>query len=131
MDLSIPMQNESPEPTESQGRPWEAYGCVRRDCEPHRGPSLRLLSRIALLLGVCSIPACILLLPALVALGAGGTAYTLARQDLLLMEQRLMDPEGGVQTAEAKANAGNAIVLALLSMVCFGILMPYKLTTFD
>jgi hypothetical protein len=24
-------------------RPWDRPGAVRRDCEPHRGPALRLL----------------------------------------------------------------------------------------
>jgi hypothetical protein len=123
--LTDPVENDASAPVEEQeqDRPWEAPGAVRRDGEPHRGPFLRVLSQFARYIAFFSVPACSVIVLALAALALGATVYLLARRDLLLMEQHLMDPEGGVETAEAKANAREAIVLSLFSFFCFGTLL--------
>src|SRR4051794_29831961 len=39
---------------EDEPRPWEEAGVVRRDCEPHRGPTLQLAGRAGLPLALVS-----------------------------------------------------------------------------
>jgi hypothetical protein len=72
-------------------RPWERPGVVRRDVEPHRGRLILALSGIA---EFCGMLACLGAVTAPLASGAGVTAWLLARRDLALMRQGLMDPAG-------------------------------------
>jgi hypothetical protein len=64
---------------------------VRRDVEPHRGRLILALGGIA---EFCGMLACLGAVTAPLAIGAGVTAWLLARRDLALMRQGLMDPAG-------------------------------------
>jgi hypothetical protein len=72
-------------------RPWQRPGAVRRDCQPHRG---RLILALGGLAEFCGGLACFGALTAPLAIAAGVTAWLLARRDLALMQQGLMDPLG-------------------------------------
>jgi hypothetical protein len=116
-------------------RPWEQPGAVRRDCEPHRGPALRLLgwAGVTLMagglpLGCCGTvllgpvplpgglagPALLFLLPALAL--TSGVAWA-ARRDLAGMREGLRDPAGRRETQAAKWLGDVGLVLGLLGGV--------------
>jgi hypothetical protein len=84
---------------EVQDKPWKQPGCVRRDCEPHRGPLLRFLAYVGAVwsaLALIVAPAALLSLPLCVAV------LRMARQDLARMSAGDMDPEGVSSTTVAK-----------------------------
>jgi hypothetical protein len=121
-----------PNDDDSGPRPWEEPGVVRRDCEPHRGPALRLLARAGLAVGGLAAalagltplglayaphdPACFAVAAAAAALAAAawalaGGVWWGCRRDLALMRAGRMDPSGRARTAGARLVA--AAVLAL------------------
>jgi hypothetical protein len=89
-------------------RPWERPGCVRRDCEPHRGPLLSNLSGAGFVLGVLSL---LFVVPCVPGLLVAGPAWVLARRDLRRMRAGLMDPAGRDLTQQAltRAKVGAAL----------------------
>lgn len=97
--------------------PWRRLG-QRRDCEPHRGPELLFLARVAL----WSATLTLLLLPALVAVGLGAAVWLRARGDLVRMSRGEVDVGGMGQTASARGLAGAAVVGTLLQLALFGLL---------
>jgi hypothetical protein len=113
-------------------RPWERPGAVRRDCQPHRGPALRLVGWAALAFGTGSFvfalagaffpagPArvirgsaalCVCLAVGLSAAGLWGTARDLAR-----MSRGVMDPAGRPTTADAQGCARAGLLVGLGSL---------------
>jgi hypothetical protein len=98
--------------TDRPVRPWQLPGAVRRDCEPHRGPLVRRVGHAAFVLSLLLAVTPLVLLPGVPLMGAGEfpewgvplfplagvlpslAAWALARHDLALMRQGLMDPAG-------------------------------------
>src|SRR5262245_13534369 len=109
----------TPDPSDADARPWERPGAVWRDCEPHRGPALRLLGAAAAVAGIAGAllavmasaagPLATLQLFALAAavalpalpLGAG--VFWAARRDLARMRAGQTDPGGKGPTDVAEA----------------------------
>jgi hypothetical protein len=106
--------------TTSASRPWEMPGACRRDCEPHRGRFLWWLGIAAFAPGtLCFIPLVGgLFSPLCLALGL--PVWLLARHDLALMRQGLMDPRGRAATDEAATLGVSAVAVALVSAVAWG-----------
>src|SRR4051812_35785986 len=67
---------------------WRDLGCVRADCEPHRGGLLTLLAIGSLVFAVLSLLVCV---PGLVGLALGILASVMAGRDLDEMRNGLMD----------------------------------------
>jgi hypothetical protein len=99
--------------------PWLAPGCVRRDCEPHRGEVLCFAGTISAFCGLASV---YLFLPSLVALPAGIIVCVMARKDLALMEAGLMDPRGKSLCETARNRSGLAIFSSSLILAFWGLL---------
>jgi hypothetical protein len=91
---------------ESDPRPWEQPGAVRRDCRPHRGPWLLMLSGLGLLLA-----------PLLLALPLCAAGWVLAGRELIGMEAGLIDPEGEDAAVRARKLAFAGLLLALAALV--------------
>lgn len=107
-------------------RPWEqAGGPLRRDCEPHRGPLLVTLGRLALciavpgLLGLAYFP---FALASLLAIGLGLTISIMARDDLEQMRRKEMDPEGEVSTMGGQTAASVGFITGLIGLVLAALL---------
>jgi hypothetical protein len=101
--------------------PWEAPGCCRRDCEPHRGELLCLVGTIS---AICGLTTICLVLPGLVAIPAGILVGIIARKDLESMNAGLMDPRGRELCERARIRSGIAVassLLALLLLACLGL----------
>src|SRR4051794_4773582 len=101
-------------------RPWEQSGGFRRDCAPHRGRLLGVLSTAA---AVCAVLGCIVRFTAPLAVVLGVGVWAVARHDLREMAAGRMDPAGEGQTATAQ-EAGiwclALTVLPLLALCLFG-----------
>lgn len=82
--------------------PWERPGAsLRRDCEPHRGPLIHTLGVVSLVLGIPALCGALcppFVVPGLISAPLGISAWVMARNDLMKMEQKLMDPEGLAST---------------------------------
>ena len=111
-----------PEPDDP--RPWEGAG-LRRDCSPHRGTALDLLSVAALLLGIAAL--CVGL-PGLIGLPLAAVAWRHARRDLAQMHAGLMDPSGMVSATNARGTGFAAIVLNAAGLLAWGALFFAILT---
>ena len=102
-------------------RPWERPGCVRRDCEPHRGPLLEGLGAIGVVFGLLACP--ILCWPAgLVALPVGVGVWAAARRDLRLIRGGVMDPAGRARVELARQFGQLAVLLAVACGLGYGLL---------
>jgi hypothetical protein len=97
--------------------PWEAPGCFRHDCEPHRGQFLRLLGTVSAMCGLASL---CLVLPGLVGLPAGIIVGIVARKDLAMMNAGLMDPRGKELCEIARIRAGIGTVSSSLALLFVG-----------
>ena len=84
---------------------------MRRDCPPHRGPTLLLLGTASYYLGFVSL--CV---PVLVVLGLplGLVAFWLAGRDLKQMDAGGMDPNGRAEVELAEERAWGGMVLSLV-----------------
>jgi hypothetical protein len=91
-------------------RPWERPGAVRRDWEPHRG---RLILAVGGIAEFCGMAACLGAVTAPLAIAAGVTTWLLARRDLALMRQGLMDPAGRRSTELGRAIGLSGAALGL------------------
>ena len=125
-------------PAEGDERPWEQPGCVRRDCEPHRGRLLLAVGNVSLFCGFFTVAffftalvglavgnvsllcgaLSFALFPALVGLLCGITAWWMARRDLGRMGTGLMDPAGKGPTERALYWAGEGVGTGLVSGAC-------------
>lgn len=94
--------------TDVNDRPWEQPGVLRRDCEPHRGRLLLVLSGVSIPIGLLSL---LLVLPAFLGLIIGVAALVLARHDLVEMRAGVRDSSGEAETRHALglAVAGNIL----------------------
>jgi hypothetical protein len=110
---------------ESEDRPWERPGAVRRDCEPHRAELLHALGVAAL---VCAGFAGCLAVPAVVGLALGGAVWLLGRRDRARMSAGLMDPAGQAVTWDAQAMAAVAAGLCLLAATSWAVAVLTKAT---
>ncbi len=97
--------------------PWQRPGGVRRDCVPHRGPTLLWLANAALL---CGPLAFCLAVPGVIGLPLGVLAYVLAGRDLDKMRRGVMDPSGRKQAEQAQRRAMVGVVICMLGMVFWG-----------
>src|SRR5262245_11632620 len=96
-------------------REWEARGAVRRDCEPHRGPLLTLLSVTGLILGGLSI---CLAVPALAALPLGAASWAMAARDLAEMGAGRMDRAGRRAAHQALWSGKVTVLLCSYGLAC-------------
>jgi hypothetical protein len=106
-------------------RPWERPGCVRRDCEPHRGQLLHVLGTVALILGRL----CLVFPPfSLFGLPLSVWVKVTAQKDRTKMNAGLMDPAGmGYVTKAARYSIDGAVFCVLLPILfCVGCLMAYR-----
>jgi hypothetical protein len=101
-------------------RPWEEPGCVRRDCEPHRGPFLRSMASFGTPLLYLSVFIPFL---ALLVIPVNITTWILARRDLARMRAGLMDPEGEVDTRWAGAVSLWQALVGVFLLVIWGLLI--------
>jgi hypothetical protein len=91
-------------------------GAVRRDCEPHRGNLLAVLSKVTLWCGLLSF---VLAFPAILGIIVGVVTLAMARRDLARMEAGGLDPQGRDQAAAALWRAEEGLALSLLGpFVC-------------
>jgi hypothetical protein len=107
---------------EVEGRTRSLYGRrgPRRDMEQHRGALIGGLGKASLVLGGLSL--CLPIVPAIVAVPLGITAWIMAVNDLEKMRTGAVDPEGRVQTEDGRNHAIIGIVLAglfALGWVCW------------
>jgi hypothetical protein len=105
---------------DGSGAPFLPPGEVRRDCEPHRGPFLKALGELSMLLGLLS---CCLLLPSLIGFPVGLWTWRAARQDQEKMHAGLMDPDGREAAEVARVWANNGLVLCILAWCLWGCLL--------
>jgi hypothetical protein len=101
---------------DSDPRPWEQPGQWRRDCLPHRG---RLLSVVSTAAAVCALLGCILGFTAPLAVVLGVTVWVVARHDLRQMTAGRMDPAGREPTEIAQETAIWCLVLTILPLLAF------------
>jgi hypothetical protein len=115
-----------PDHDDADPRPWEGPGALRRDVEPHRGATLRLLGGAGAALGTLAVPCaaaggCSLLASLLAGaflvlswvLSAG--VLWASRTDLALIRRGAMDPAGTRQTEAAWALALFGLFAVLLA----------------
>jgi len=95
-------------------------GRVRFDCEPHRGPLLKLLGAVSMFLGALSV---FLLLPSLAGVPLGMWVRRMARRDQEQMHHGLMDPDGKGATEVARRWALNGLQLCVTSWCIWGFLL--------
>ena len=96
--------------------PSEQSGAVRRDCESHRGPLLKALGAVTVVLGLLSF---VLLVPGLFGLILYGVVVMLAQRDLAKMSAGLMDPAGVEETEAARNYAALGGLLSGFGCLCF------------
>jgi hypothetical protein len=94
-------------------------GLVRFDCEPHRGPFLKLLGAVSMFLGALSV---LLLLPSLAGFPLGLWVRRMARRDQEQMHRGLMDPDGKAAAEVARRWALNGLQLCVISWCIWGFL---------
>lgn len=115
-------------PDADDPRPWEEAGRVRRDCEPHRGPMLRGLGIVSVVLvpvGALASP----LIGVVAGVALGLTVWVLAGRDLARMDAGVMDPEGRRETQSAR-RLGLAGVLASFGLLALVVLVVAALLYF-
>lgn len=112
------------EPEDDEPEDSRSAEPARRDYEPHRGQLIGTLAKISLIAGGLSFTGLIFLpLAAISVLAAASGIGTvvMARDDLELMDRRVMDPAGREATLAGQSNGTVGIVLgiagALLSLL--------------
>jgi hypothetical protein len=98
--------------TEGRGRRYYGRHGPRRDMEGHRGAVIAGLGKASLVLGGLTL--CLPIIPALVSVPLGITAWVMAINDLEGMRSGRVDPEGRAQTEDGRNHAVIGIVLACL-----------------
>jgi hypothetical protein len=108
-------------PADTDDRPWEKPGAVRRDGAPHRGGLLLALGVSSLLVGgasVCFVGLVAFSVPAaLAALGLGWPAWGMARRDLRAMGTNAIDPTGRGLTRDGLVCGRAGVVLGLIDLL--------------
>jgi hypothetical protein len=105
---------------EVEDRPWERQGCVRRDCDPHRGHLLVLLAEISCWCGLLSF---CLVFPSVLGVLTGVAAWVMASRDLGRMRLGQMDVRGRLPTQHAKSCAAYGVVFNVLGTSLVGCLI--------
>jgi hypothetical protein len=103
-------------------RPWEKAGQLRRDALPHRGPLLDVLGTASVL---CAILAAGPVIPGLLGLPLGVAALLLARRDLSKMRAGLVDRTGQARTEEALRWARWGVLLNLVVLLLAGAMLVW------
>ncbi len=111
-------------PSEPDIPPWDEADAVRRDCEPHRGGLLHVLSVVALLTGAFSL-LCVPL--GFIGLPLGMLVWVWARRDLVEIRAGIMEPEGERLTAEALYFAQGGTLAGVLGLVLWGYILSVAL----
>jgi hypothetical protein len=108
---------------ESEERPWEQPGRVRRDCAPHRGALLLVLATLSVVLGWLSW---CLVVPSVVGLPLAVAAFVMSRHDLGRLRAGLVASDGWGQTSAAWHRSIDGLclnvpvaVFFVLALVCF------------
>jgi hypothetical protein len=99
---------------EADPRPWEQPGGFRRDCLPHRG---RLLGVVSTAAAVCAVLGCIVGFTAPLAVVLGVGVWVVARRDLREMGAGRMDPAGREATEVARETGVWSLALTLLPLL--------------
>lgn len=103
-------------------RPWESPGPgPRRDCEPHRGPVLKTLGLVSLLLGMpslCGAMCLPLAVSGLLSTALGIATWVMAQGDLRKMDDKVMELEGRASTQTGRDYAIAGMVLGGLGLIC-------------
>ena len=118
-------------------RPWEQPGAMRRDCEPHRGPWLRAMGCVSLMIGTSSLALAAPyvgmrgaglvwvagpgLLFVAAGLGLGFPIVVLARRDLAGMRAGRMDQAGEQATRTAWACGLAGVATGVLAILAWGV----------
>jgi hypothetical protein len=97
---------------DSDFRPWEQPGAVRRDVAPHRGTLLWWLATISL---ACSAAGLLLLVPAGFGVLLGAVTFCMAERDMIRMGGGLLDPGGRPDAHVASTRAANAVGLGIVA----------------
>jgi hypothetical protein len=87
---------------------------MRRDCTPHRGNWLLLMTSVAL---VCGGAAFLFAVPAILGIPLGVVTVDMARRDLGRMAEGSLDPRGREQTIKAEQRALNALDLNVYGFI--------------
>ena len=101
---------------ESDERPWERKGQVRRDAEPHRGTMLLVFATVSV---VCGYLSCCLVVPSFVGLTFAVVVFLFSTRDLGRMRAGLMDPKGFGLTDMANSRSSIGLILNGLVVVYF------------
>jgi hypothetical protein len=96
---------------DEEERPWERFGVMRRDCEPHRARLVGYLGGASLVLGILSLCTGV---TGLLGFPLGVAAYVMAYRDLAKMHAGLMDRRGQRRTRQG---GDNGLIGALLSLL--------------
>jgi hypothetical protein len=104
---------------EGDPRPWEQPGAFRRDCAPHRGHLVQLLTRVCAVVGLASCSP----FPALLGLPLGLLLARLCRGDLARMDAGTMDPGGRRLVESALRMARIGWVLSFISLAFWGVVL--------
>jgi hypothetical protein len=117
-------------------RPWERGLGVRRDSEPHRGPTVLLLGIVSI---VCAVVGGMVfwcppigLVFVIAGLGMGIPAWVMGQRDLARMEKGEVDPRGrgSTQGGWICGIIGTILnMLAILGVGAMGILMLFSIAT--
>jgi len=103
---------------ESEERPWETHGVERRDCQPHHGGKLMVMSIVSVALSPLTFCLCTVgVLFALVGITFGIITIVQARRDLRQMREGTMHCEGRGLTQCAFALAIVGIALNVVAMI--------------
>lgn len=113
------------QPADDPGEVGEDSWELRRDLPPDRAPLLNLLANVSLSCGGLS---CLFLVPAVVGLPLGLVALVMAKRDLGLMRDGLLDPRGRAGTARAQATAVGAIWFNAFGMMGVWAVVAYVLS---
>ena len=110
-DAGRTRQEMNTRPDEKEDLPWERPDAVRRDCEPHRGPLVKMLGLMSFGLGFVTVSLCV---PALLCLPLAVVVFRMAEHDLRQMEAGTMDPAGVADTKAGRRYAVQGVVLCLV-----------------
>jgi hypothetical protein len=124
--------DEPPEPDPWQeGPPWKLPGGFRFDGEPHRGPLLFDLGQLSLMIALLGVLPMCFLCSAPVAIPLGLRVWIMARRDLALMHRGEMDTRGREDTELGRKKARWALVLALTSLLLWGVVFSHLVRFWD
>ena len=117
--------------SDTDDRPWERPGALRRDSEPHRGNLIQVLGIAGLVTGTIALPSCFcycIAAPfAVAAIALGTSALVMGNKDLRKMDEGLLDPRGRQQTRLGKNLAIAATIEGALALLLILALVGFML----